>query len=129
MIGFIGLFDTALDYNLELTITHTLVSTVKSTLPLLGSGFKRIPLRSRTISVLSYQLLTAIAHNGPRRKHRSSVAVQLLLNDGMTYSIVACAAISTVTAENTIPLLLFTGRCCFGSTNFALSKYATIFSA
>jgi hypothetical protein len=36
--------------------------------------------------------------------------VQLLLSDGMTYSIVACEAIGTDYAENTIPLL-FTGRC------------------
>jgi hypothetical protein len=36
--------------------------------------------------------------------------VQLLLNGGMTYSIVACAAIGTDSAENTISLLLFTGH-------------------
>jgi hypothetical protein len=48
--------------------------------------------------------------HGPRRNHRSSVVVQLLLRDGMTYSNAACTAIGTDCAENTIPLLLFTGR-------------------
>jgi hypothetical protein len=37
---FIGLFDTMRDYTLQFTITHT-VSTVTSSLPLLGSGFQR----------------------------------------------------------------------------------------
>jgi hypothetical protein len=110
------------------------VSTVTPPLSLLGSGFKRFPLSSQTISFLSYQFLTATAHNGPRRKHRPSVAVQLLLNNGMTYRIVVSAAISEVSAEDTILLLLFMGRCqvkdsCFDSTILALSNYATIFSA
>jgi hypothetical protein len=34
-------FDTARDYTLQFTTTHTLVSTVTSSLPLLGSGFQR----------------------------------------------------------------------------------------
>jgi hypothetical protein len=33
--------DTARDYTLQFNITHTLVSTVTSSLPLLGSGFQR----------------------------------------------------------------------------------------
>jgi hypothetical protein len=41
IIGFIGLFDTACDYTLQFTITHTLVSTVTSSLLLLGSGSQR----------------------------------------------------------------------------------------
>jgi hypothetical protein len=41
MTGFIGLFDTAHDYTLQCTVTHKLVSTVTSTLPLLGIGFQR----------------------------------------------------------------------------------------
>jgi hypothetical protein len=49
--------------------------------------------------------------HGPRRKHRTSVAVQLFLSDRMTHSIIACAAISMDCAENTIPLLLFIGHC------------------
>jgi hypothetical protein len=57
--------------------------------------------------------------------------VKLLLIDGMTYSIVAFAAIGTNCAENTIPQLLFTGRClvtasCCDSTVLALSGYASI---
>jgi hypothetical protein len=35
--------------------------------------------------------------------------VQLLVSGGITNSIVVCAAIGTGRAENTIPLLLFTG--------------------
>jgi hypothetical protein len=41
MIGFIGLFDSARDYTLYFAITHTLVPTVTSSLPLLCSGFQR----------------------------------------------------------------------------------------
>jgi hypothetical protein len=56
--------------------------------------------------------------------------MELLLSDGITYSIVAYAAIGTDCAENTIPLL-FTGSglvtaCCCDSTVLALSEYATI---
>jgi hypothetical protein len=52
--------------------------------------------------------------------------MQLLLIDGMTYSIAECEVIGTDCAENTIPLLLLTGRCpvtagCCDSTIFALS--------
>jgi hypothetical protein len=41
MVGFIGLLDTARDYTLQFTVTntHILASTVRSLLPLLGSGF------------------------------------------------------------------------------------------
>jgi hypothetical protein len=35
--------------------------------------------------------------------------VQLLLSDGMTHFIVACAAIGTDSTEETIPMLLFYG--------------------
>jgi hypothetical protein len=41
LIGLIGYSDTAHDHILHLTITHALVSTVTSSLPLLGSGFQR----------------------------------------------------------------------------------------
>jgi hypothetical protein len=41
MSGFIGLFDTAREYTFQFTISHTLVSTVTPSLPLLGSGFQR----------------------------------------------------------------------------------------
>jgi hypothetical protein len=41
MTGFILLFDTARDYISRFTITPTLVSTVTSSLPMLGSGFHR----------------------------------------------------------------------------------------
>jgi hypothetical protein len=37
--GHIGLFVTAHDYTLHFTITHTLVSTITSSLSLLGNGF------------------------------------------------------------------------------------------
>jgi hypothetical protein len=67
-----------------------------------------------------------------RLKHHSSVAMQLLLRDGITYSIVVWAAISTDCAQNTITLLLSKGRClvmasCCDSTLLALSKHATKF--
>jgi hypothetical protein len=65
-------------------------------------------------------------------KHCSSVAVQVLLSDGKMYSIFVYAAIGTDCTENTIPLLLFKGRClvtasCCDSTLLALSKHATMF--
>jgi hypothetical protein len=44
MTGFIELFDTEPDYNLQYTVTQTHIhtlSTVASSLPLLGSGFQR----------------------------------------------------------------------------------------
>jgi hypothetical protein len=77
--------------------------------------------------------LPCLYHLGTDRiENRSSVAVKLLLSDAMTYSIVACAAIGTESAENTITLLLFTGRClvtvsCCGYTILALREYATIY--
>jgi hypothetical protein len=75
--------------------------------------------------------LTNQPGHGQRRKHLSSVAVRLLLTDGMRCSIVACAAIGTERTENTIPLLLFTGRClvkadCCNSTILALNEYVAI---
>jgi hypothetical protein len=76
------------------------------------------------------QLIKLFLH-GPHRKHRSSVAVQLLLSDGMAYSIVSCAAIGADCAKNIIPLLLFTGRCIVTADScdsiFVLREYATIF--
>jgi hypothetical protein len=41
MAGFIAHFDTARDYPLQVAVAHTLVSTVTSSLSLLGSGFKQ----------------------------------------------------------------------------------------
>jgi hypothetical protein len=51
-----------------------------------------------------------LSRHGPLRKHRSSVAVHLLLIGGMTCDIVACAVIGTYRAENTVPLLLLTNH-------------------
>jgi hypothetical protein len=66
MTVFIEHFDTARDYTLQFTITHTLVSTVTSLLPLLGSGFQQRPfflwvpeLSSASSSNFQQQLLTA----------------------------------------------------------------------
>jgi hypothetical protein len=39
---FIGHFETTRDYTLQFTLTYTLVSTVTTSLPLLGSGFQRL---------------------------------------------------------------------------------------
>jgi hypothetical protein len=44
-------------------------------------------------------------------QHHSSIEVQLLLSDGMMYSIVVCTAIGMDCTESAIPPLLFTGRC------------------
>jgi hypothetical protein len=61
----------------------------------------------------------------------NAVALKLLLSDGMTHSIVACAAIGTDCAEDTILVLMFTGLyvvtagCC-DSTILTLSEYAII---
>jgi hypothetical protein len=41
MTRFLAHFDTARDYILQLTISHTEVFTDSYSLPLLGSGFKR----------------------------------------------------------------------------------------
>jgi hypothetical protein len=65
----------------------------------------------KTLVELTNSSLTAVlitSRQGPRRKRRSSVEMQLLLSCGMTYSIVACAAIDTVRAETASPLLLLT---------------------
>jgi hypothetical protein len=66
------------------------------------------------------------SRQGTRRKHRSSVAVQLLLSNGMTYYIVVFAVIGTDYAENTIPLFLCTGRCLVKAGCFVLSEHATL---
>jgi hypothetical protein len=64
MVAFIGLFDTSRDYTLDCTVkAHTLVSTVTSPLPLLPSTDVPLPPVPRTVSMLSYELLTATAHN------------------------------------------------------------------
>jgi hypothetical protein len=39
--GFIGLFGTARDYTVQFVITHTLMSAVITSMPLLGSDFQR----------------------------------------------------------------------------------------
>jgi hypothetical protein len=41
MLGFIEVYDTMRDCVLHFTTAHTVVSTVTSSLPLFGSGFKR----------------------------------------------------------------------------------------
>jgi hypothetical protein len=41
MTRFIGLIDTVYGYTSQLTITHTLVTTVTYSLPLLGFGFQQ----------------------------------------------------------------------------------------
>jgi hypothetical protein len=93
--------------------------------------FQTEPFGSQFLCNIRQLVLLITFQHGLRRKHRSSVAVQLLLSDGMTYSIFACAAIGTQCAENTISLLLFTGRrlvtagC--DSTILALSQHATIY--
>jgi hypothetical protein len=65
MTRFIGLFETPLMLHFRIhyyTYTHTLVSTVTSSLQLPMANVP-LPLVSCTIPGLSYQLLTATAHN------------------------------------------------------------------
>jgi hypothetical protein len=69
VIGLIAHFDTECDYTLQFTITHILVSTVTSSLPLLGSGFQRrifpfllVPNLSPA-SATSFSLLTTATLN------------------------------------------------------------------
>jgi hypothetical protein len=68
--------------------------------------------RRKPVPLTIFSSLTVLfikSRHWPRRKHYSSLA--LLLIGGMTYSIIASAVIDTEFTENTIPLLLFTGRC------------------
>jgi hypothetical protein len=58
MIGFTGLFDTARDYN----ITNTLMSTVTSSLLLLGSGFQRRTFPFLWVPELSPASATSFSH-------------------------------------------------------------------
>jgi hypothetical protein len=41
MTGFIVLFDTVRDFTSHFTVTHTPISTVTTSLPLLGGSFQR----------------------------------------------------------------------------------------
>jgi hypothetical protein len=68
------------------------------------------PTNSLTPLTWLLTVLLIMSQPGPHRKHCSSVAMHLLLSARMTYSIVACAAIGTYHAENTIPLLPFMGH-------------------
>jgi hypothetical protein len=67
MIGFIGLFNTARGYTLQFTVTGLLVPTVTSSLTVarwrLPTADVPLPPGSRTISDLSYHLLTVTVHN------------------------------------------------------------------
>jgi hypothetical protein len=67
MIGLIELFDTARDSTLQVTFTHTLVSTVTCSITVawqrLSTADIPLPLGSRNISDLSCQILTATADN------------------------------------------------------------------
>jgi hypothetical protein len=59
-----------------------------------------------------------------RAENTVPVAVLLLLSDGMTYSIAACAAVGKHCAELTITLLLLKGRCLVTA---GCCEYATIY--
>jgi hypothetical protein len=66
MAGFIGIFDTAGDYTTQFTVTHTSVhSHVFTAVALYWLPTAEVPLLlgSWTVPGLSYQLLTATAHN------------------------------------------------------------------
>jgi hypothetical protein len=67
MIRFIAHFDTVHDYTLHFTITHTLVSTVTSALPLLRNSFQQQMFPFFWVSEWSLasaaSFLTATAHS------------------------------------------------------------------
>jgi hypothetical protein len=63
MIEFIGLFDTARDYILQFTITHTLVFTVTSSLSLFGYGFQRRTFPFLWVPELSWLQLRQLSRN------------------------------------------------------------------
>jgi hypothetical protein len=113
IIGFIGPFNTARDYTLQFTHTHihthTLVSTVPSSLAV---ARWRLPLCSRIISGLSYQLLTATAHKNSTRAvhlliklvtHQPSHSIVLKSTDWLNLLPTNCPAcnISARTAHKT----------------------------
>jgi hypothetical protein len=143
----------------QFIVTHICVPTVMSSLSLLGSGFNGEP--SPSCGLLNGPRLQLSACNSNssqrlyfsssltdwgswldlyitslqelRRKHHYYDAVKLLLSDGMTYSIIACATIGRDCAEYIIILLLYTGLClarvgCCDYTIFALSEYASVFT-
>jgi hypothetical protein len=92
-----------------------------------------LSLANSSLTSLHWLFLLVTSRHGQRRARCTYVAVQLLLSDSMTYSIVAYVTIGTDCAENTIYLLLFTGRCLvtagyFVSIILALSEYATVLS-
>jgi hypothetical protein len=62
MTGFIGLFDTARDYNFHFTVAQILVSTVTSSLPLHGSGFQRRTLPFLWVPELSLASATSFSY-------------------------------------------------------------------
>jgi hypothetical protein len=63
MSGFVGLFDTARDYTLQFTITHTNVHCNVFTSRCSVAAFNDGRFASRAIAGVSYQLLTATANN------------------------------------------------------------------
>jgi hypothetical protein len=69
---FIACFDTVHDYILQFTITHILVSTVTSSLSLLGSGFQWWKLPFLWVPERSPPQLPASNSNSSQRQNRSS---------------------------------------------------------
>jgi hypothetical protein len=68
VIEFIGLFDTAYDYTLHLTITHIHASVHNHDSTAVAwhrfsTADVSLPLGSQTVPGLNYQRLTATAHN------------------------------------------------------------------
>jgi hypothetical protein len=75
--------------------------------------------------------LLITSRHGLSKKHRSSLAVQLLLRDGITCFVFVRAANRTDCAENIIPLLLLRDRClvtagCCDPKILVFNEYATI---
>jgi hypothetical protein len=107
MTRFIAHFDTEGDYTLQFTITHTLVSTVTSSLPLLGSGFKRRTFPSSVFPNCPRPQLPASKSNSSQQLNPSGYLTHLLIQ------ITDLQYLGTESVENTSPLL--SCSCCRGN--------------
>jgi hypothetical protein len=120
MIGFTELFDTARDYALQFTVTHTLVSTVTCSLPLFGSGFNggRFPF-SGFLNCLCSQL-PASHSNISQQLNRCSPLTNSITHQPtnlLTHWLptLSTQSISARATEKTPLLIILVSFCCRGN--------------
>jgi hypothetical protein len=101
VIGFIGLFDTAHGYTLQFTATHVLVSTVTSSLPLLGRGFQQWTFRFLWIPKLSLASATSFWQQQLTVTEPQKFSNWIQLLTGPSYNIS-----TRTTYKTSLPLLL-----------------------